>query len=263
MEMKKENVYEQDTQAEAVACATGQNNKECEAKEASAVLGKFKDVSALVRAYEQLEAEFTRRSQKLKRLEKEVENFAALQSETGNRSGVEKLRENALQRKEEALKFDRFLADIQTANACAAAETQAYLNAKPTDDSSTQQNGVGADTPSMQTAGPESAVASNQTQDAILEKENASVKEKACVASVAEYAKSVPLSQEELFEKANADESVRLKIIGEYLSSIGKTAAPLMQGGTGTLAVPPKRPKSFDEAGSMALHYFKKEGAQA
>ena len=83
------------------------------------------------------------------------------------------------------------------------------------------------------------------------------------MASVAEYAKSVPLSQEELFEKANADESVRLKIIGEYLSSIGKTAAPLMQGGTGTLAVPPKRPKSFDEAGLMALHYFKKEGAQA
>ena len=38
---------------------------------AAAALGKFKDVQALMKAYSDLEAEFTRRSQRLKELEKE------------------------------------------------------------------------------------------------------------------------------------------------------------------------------------------------
>ena len=38
-------------------------------KEAAAVLGKFKDIETLVKAYTDLEAEFTRRSQRLKELE--------------------------------------------------------------------------------------------------------------------------------------------------------------------------------------------------
>ena len=44
---------------------------EAEKKEAAAVLGKFKDVKTLMKAYSDLEAEFTRRSQRLKELEKE------------------------------------------------------------------------------------------------------------------------------------------------------------------------------------------------
>ena len=44
---------------------------EAEGKEAAAVLGKFKDVKTLMKAYSDLEAEFTRRSQRLKELEKE------------------------------------------------------------------------------------------------------------------------------------------------------------------------------------------------
>ena len=44
---------------------------EAEKEEAAAVLGKFKDVKTLMKAYSALEAEFTRRSQRLKELEKE------------------------------------------------------------------------------------------------------------------------------------------------------------------------------------------------
>ena len=44
---------------------------EAEKSEAAAVLGKFKDVKTLMKAYSDLEAEFTRRSQRLKELEKE------------------------------------------------------------------------------------------------------------------------------------------------------------------------------------------------
>ena len=44
---------------------------EAEKNEAAAVPKKFKDVKTLVKAYEDLEAEFTRRSTRLKELEKE------------------------------------------------------------------------------------------------------------------------------------------------------------------------------------------------
>ena len=57
----KDNVYEDTTLTEEFAGASENG--------ASTVLGKFKDVSALERAYESLQAEFTRRSQKLRELE--------------------------------------------------------------------------------------------------------------------------------------------------------------------------------------------------
>lgn len=54
---------------------------EAESKEAAAALGKFKDVQTLMKAYSDLEAEFTRRSQRLKELEKE--NKAAPEPDGG------------------------------------------------------------------------------------------------------------------------------------------------------------------------------------
>ena len=64
MTENKENVYEKDAQA-------------VETEKGEKALGKFKDVNALLEAYGALEAEFTRRSQRLKALEKEAENFKA------------------------------------------------------------------------------------------------------------------------------------------------------------------------------------------
>ena len=48
---------------------------EAERGKGSAVLGKFRSVDALAEAYGALEAEFTRRSQRLKELEKQADNF--------------------------------------------------------------------------------------------------------------------------------------------------------------------------------------------
>ena len=59
---EEENVYEETTRSEDATAVEGEK--------ASTVPGKFKDVDALVRAYSSLQAEFTRRSQKLKELEK-------------------------------------------------------------------------------------------------------------------------------------------------------------------------------------------------
>ncbi len=48
-------------------------------KQDAPALGKFKDVDALLHAYEALEAEFTRRSQRLKALEEERERAASVE----------------------------------------------------------------------------------------------------------------------------------------------------------------------------------------
>ncbi len=54
---------------------------EAEQEKAAAVLGKFKDVKALMDAYTALEAEFTRRSQRLKELEANKEEDPHAQAE--------------------------------------------------------------------------------------------------------------------------------------------------------------------------------------
>ena len=56
---------------------------EAENGEAATVLGKFKDVQTLMKAYSDLEAEFTRRSQRLKELEKENKAKPAPDEEKG------------------------------------------------------------------------------------------------------------------------------------------------------------------------------------
>lgn len=263
--IQEENVYEQDTQTGAVARATRQNGEDCEAKEAPTVLGKFKDVNALVRAYSALEAEFTRRSQKLKELERKVGNCETAQSEKSGNDGVEKLRMHAAQRRREERDFDKFVAELGTANTCAAeaskeAEKQSTSTLYEDGEQNAEQMGIDK-TAEIQTQTNMQVLAAGKVteQDGV----SAPDAEETSVASVANDMKSGALSSEELFQKAKEDEGVRLRIIGEYLSSIGKTAAPLMHGGTGTLAVPPVKPKSFGEAGAMALRFFQKDGMEA
>ena len=103
---EEENVYggTPDTEEVAVASVGAEDRKDAE-KEVSTVLGKFKDVDALARAYGSLQAEFTRRSQKLKELERQAENLKA----EAESSGAEKLRKNAEARRVETKKFDAFV----------------------------------------------------------------------------------------------------------------------------------------------------------
>ena len=97
----EDNVYTTLAQTEEIA----------EAKENGAltVLGKFKDVGALARAYESLQAEFTRRSQRLRQLEKESENFKMSKEP----SGAEKLRKAAKTKREERKEFDAFIEEFE------------------------------------------------------------------------------------------------------------------------------------------------------
>ena len=97
----KDNVCE-NKEAEQVA--------EAKVEKGSTAFGKFKDANALLEAYESLQAEFTRRSQRLKELEKATENLEN-RDEKKSASGVEKLRKTSAERRKETKEFDAFIAD--------------------------------------------------------------------------------------------------------------------------------------------------------
>lgn len=79
---------------------------EAEHSEAAADIGKFKDVQTLYKAYQALEAEFTRRSQRLKELEASKEHAAPAEAAIGTSPSREAIGEegrgqNALQLSED------------------------------------------------------------------------------------------------------------------------------------------------------------------
>ena len=107
---KEENVYVE-TEGTEKEVVVENAMKNIGVEKVSAVPSKFKDVDALARAYSALQSEFTRRSQRLKELEKRMENLEG--EGLAKASGVEKLRKNAEARKAEARLFDRFIAETE------------------------------------------------------------------------------------------------------------------------------------------------------
>ncbi len=213
----EENVREEAIQTEDVAAA--KERVDTQEKEASAVLGKFKDVDALAKAYESLQAEFTRRSQKLRSLEKEVENF----KESGERSGAEKLRKTAQARREEAKAFDEF---VSTAIEGGSLEKPPKTEVLEGMEKGTEER--------------------LQADDVSSER------------GLGNTEKSEEADFDELFQRAFQDERVRLKIVGEYLSSLGKTSAPVTAKGVGVYVTPPRKARTLGQAADMALSYLKK-----
>ena len=239
---KEDNVCEETTLTEEFA----------EAKENGAltVLGKFKDVGALARAYESLQAEFTRRSQRLRQLEKESENFKMSKEP----SGAEKLRKAAHAKREEQREFDAFVADMVSPS----------LEEKKPDEAPIYE-----DMPKVEGVEEElfKKAQESKEEDKVPAKERFTAqaledvgerkKENGEAFSSVVGGKAQGFS-EDLFERAVKDEGVRLRIIGEYLSTLGKSNAPLTAVGGGTFATPPIKAKTLNEAGNMALLYFKK-----
>ena len=235
----KDNGNVQDIQTEAIAVAKTGAEGDC--PNVASTVGKFKDVDALKKAYDCLQAEFTRRSQRLKILEKEAENFKA---EKRAVEAVEKLRKNAEKVKAEKKEFDGFVADLEEANVCALDEKQVEKPAP-------LETAVEGDT-STPICG----------QDTVEDKDG-DVRLTAEEPSVATSRKEPSTSSDELYRLASENEEVRLKIIGEYLHSVGKSGAPLLRGGNGVLPTPPKKAKSLREAGEMALRWLKSGNAEA
>ncbi|MBQ7323973.1 MAG: hypothetical protein IJW96_05355 [Clostridia bacterium] len=259
---EQDNVYDDTTRAEETT-AVSNHGENMEAEQpASTVPRKFKDVDALVRAYSSLQAEFTRRSQRLKELEKQAENFDREKAHVGD-SGVEKLRKNALQHKEENRQFAQFVSETMQKNG------QTIKEETPSSEPASQQ-----DQPSVEVALQEESKDNGHTmyemndQQGQMPAHGEGRTEGASTWNTGENGRAStvtsegqPESFEALYERASRNEEVRLKIIGEYLSSLGKPSVPLMAGSVGVLATPPKRAKDISDAGNMALLYFRKPKA--
>ena len=61
--------------------------------------------------------------------------------------------------------------------------------------------------------------------------------------------------REEVYRAASADEAVKARILSDYLKE--REGVPLMTTGGSGLISPPVKARSFDEAGKLALGYFK------
>ncbi len=257
MEKEKENGYVERTQTETTATADmGVGGERNCPNSVSTALGKFKDVDALLKAYDCLQAEFTRRSQRLKQLERERENYT---SEGGTHGAVEKLRRNAEKARRDEEKFDGFIAEIEGANVRALSKddpSPVQPVAMATEGEDVRETPVQTDRDSSKTA--ESVRADGDR----VEEVGGKVRESEGT-FVAESRKAQPPSFDELYRFANANEEVRLKIIGEYLHSVGKSGAPLVKGGNGLLSAPPLKAKTVREAGEMALCWLKSEWAKS
>ena len=204
-----ENVCEQSTQAEQGSVLNDTANVEKE-MEGLADLGKFKDVNALMQAYASLQAEFTRRSQRLKRYEQEERNRARAVEDT-KRSEIDDMTDAS---NDESAGFSS--PEDEKVEMTETNQTSAVAGENCDGECDMAANDVGT----------------NVKHDVAVH------------------------NTPSLYNQVMANEEVRLKIIGDYLSSIGKSGAPLIQGGTGVLTTPLKKPRSIQDAGTMALAYL-------
>ncbi|MBE5740118.1 MAG: hypothetical protein E7349_04605 [Clostridiales bacterium] len=296
---QEDNVYEETTLTEGTKTMNMGAEEKMRTKNTSAVLGKFKDVDALAQAYNALQAEFTRRSQRLKELERKTENqnaeISGAKQENVNVLGVEKLRKNAKVKRAQAKQFDAFLADVVAEkDAGKDAERPVVADSNVSEQENLQTENLQAENFQTENAPKEDEMlvkafaldaldnekpenvemrdVSAENEEELMAKERERMQsttrfnhdtavvegQRRAERSVAENGASL-LSSEGLYEKVLENEQVRLRIIGEYLASIGKSGVPVTCGNAGILTAPPMRAKSIADAGGMALHYFKTE----
>lgn len=267
----KENVYALNTGAGESLCTETGAGEVAPPEKTPTAPSKFKDVDALARAYESLQAEFTRRSQRLRALEKWAENLGENTLLQGA-SGVEKLRKNAQVRRAEKRAFDAFVADMGRGKSLSLDENGAQTalpepenKDKPletdalTESSVKEEQKVGVQTEKAEEKAQAESVSAG---GAVSQKEESpAVVNLGGKTSVVESVEK-ELSADALYGQVLRNEEVRLKIIGEYLASIGKTAPPLTLGGVGAFATPPRRAESIGDAGNRALLYFKNKKEQ-
>lgn len=255
----KENVYEMVGSAEQGMNeeATAVKDTLIEQQVGSAALGKFKDVDALVRAYKSLQAEFTRRSQRLKRLELEAEKRKAGADVPcfGERNGPETTAmrpdlpmEGSIETEGERLLNMQDAATESVANEAVNTGVQAE----------TVEADAGANAETVDDANEEYATFEKRPNGTI----DGQTQERSVEAAEGVELQENADTAEALYLRAAANESVRLRIVGDYLSSIQKGGAPLMTGATGAQPIPLKRVESISQAGQRALVWLREKGRQ-
>lgn len=240
----KENVLIENFSKTEQLDTNGRGRVEMNAEKGSTGLGKFKDQNALLNAYGALEAEFTRRSQRLKELER----------------SLAKLQEKAEKPKEAELDVPSDGTQADAPSTKIAVEPESVDgDGKPTLDN--RRAGTAKDASPIEIADGEKAVVRGSEE--ILATEKAQGDEgfdgREIDLPIEKPKEMKEDSESELYRKATGNESVRLKIIGEYLASLRRSDAPLMKGGFGTVATPIAKAKTISQAGSLALSYLKND----
>ena len=169
--------------------------------------------------------------------------------------GVEKLKKAQAWKAEEKRKFDRFVSDLEGGR-----KTEPKVSGD--EGESAMENELETRLEENTSSKLEKIVddgLEDTIENTVFSVRNATVdKEKEDGKVVANLRENDGTALENLYRQAMENEQVRLRIIGDYLQSIGK-GAPLMKGGVGATLAPPLKAKSFAEAGNMALRLFKGE----
>ena len=246
-------------------------------KESLTVLGKFKSVDALIRAYETLQSEFTRRSQRLKELERKMENSEGqAEREQTDGSGAEKLRKNATARRAQTKAFDAFVAEVAESSekrqsvseepVLGGSESLTAVESAQGEKVGKTAYGVGKeekteglelqekDTTQVRGLELDGANLAREKEESI---KNGEVKKGGKPTLFEQEKEGENFRLDELYNQVIANEGVRLRIIGEYLTSLQKSAVPLTAQIGGAFRSPPIKATSIADAGDMALRYLK------
>lgn len=202
--------------------------EETDNAEKSASIGKFESSEALLKAYNNLEAEFTRKSQQLKELTKSVDKPIAegdsLLNEKSVSTGTEEDNLPLYERAEWSSRLDDF------------------LKTNP--------------------AGKKYAreIASELVKDTALAKDKRCLE--IALSRVLQQKLDNPvdiLKDGKIMEHVLSDEEIKNKIIKDYLESLSSVIPPkpiIMRGGE-IAAVPPRKARTLEEAGLMAAELIK------
>lgn len=215
----------------------------------SAVLGKFRSVDAIAEAYGALEAEFTRRSQRLKELEKQADNFhSALSSDS--LTAAEKPQKKEVGEEEKFLRAsdgeEKQIFETPSANCGKGKENSGGSSLS---DEKTIAAPV-PDTEGGKPAVPQTPPAKEREPDSFKAQANKGAEERASEERA---------SEEDLYRAACNSEAVRLRIIGDYLASLRSARRAPDARGNSCLCRSAVKAKSIADAGTMALYYFKKD----
>mgnify|MGYP002673319420 FL=1 len=232
--MKKNNDALENAGGKEILCETEQGADK-PASDAPSV-GKFADAESLLKAYNQLESEFTKRSQRLRELEREYADLKQEQSD--NRAESEAVQDETGSAAEERASKDSVIGE----DGGIAIEVERFLKANP-------EAGLYADEIVKRAnleGEPESGFL-DRAYVGVLKDMLRREKEK--------------ITDEFILERALNTKSVRDEIIRGYLAEIYSAKREcLLTGSSGESAIaPPIKPSTISEAGKMAVSVLRKK----
>ena len=209
--------------------------------------GKFNSADALLSAYNNLEAQFTKRSQELKKLQKEYDQLKSEQAQPTE--------------KKEVLIWESASKPVQD-------ETGSAVVEQPCDSASdlaeSSEENIAKEVALFLSRNPEASnFAEEIAQKTSLRGEvEEGFLERAYIAVLQDQIKAEQnkINDEFIYSRASETPAVKEKIIRDYLGGLtsSKGVTLLSQGGQ-TVIMPPKKPTSIYEAGEMATEIIRKK----